>query len=72
MKKPVTKRSTRRRHPSLHSENKNFEAAVKALPENALEEHLTEILKDYEFLDDVPSETKKKEASKPMYLIRYE
>jgi hypothetical protein len=59
-------------NPSLCDGNKNFEAVVRIMPKWTLEEHLREILKDYESLEDVPWETRKEEASKPMYLVRYE
>lgn len=59
-------------NPQLSDRNKRFEAAVTVLPRGILEEHLREIMKDYEFLRDVPLKTRKEEAIKPMYLIRYE
>jgi hypothetical protein len=36
------------------------------------EEHLREVLKNIRSLNDVPLETRKKEASIPLYLVRYE
>lgn len=67
MKKKVTSRSVR-----MNSENKNSEAVVKARPKSELDDYLSEILMNYRFSDGVALEIKKEEASKPLYLTRYE
>ena len=52
--------------------NENFEVAVRVLPGSVLGEHSRDKVKDYESLKNVPWETRKEEANKPIYLVRYE
>jgi len=59
-------------NPSSHGNNENFEAAGRVMPESVLGEHPRDKVKDYESLKNVPWETRKEEANKPIYLIRYE
>ncbi len=74
MKKEIVpqKASSNDKNPSSYNRNNDFETLVKVLPWSILEEHLKEIQKDYKFLKDEPLETRKEEAIRPMYLIRYE
>ena len=66
------KRTVNSRSAHVSSTDKNSEAVVKACPKGELKEYLSEILCNYRFLDGVALEAKKEEASKPLYLTRYE
>jgi hypothetical protein len=50
----------------------NDEQSFSSVSEDATQERLSQVLKKDNSLDDMSVEQRRKEASKPLYLVRYE